>query len=99
MKEESQGHWSTYSDGSSVKTGAKIALRHLPSKRFLTSHQYRSPLTNQQEVCGAGEESINERNPMLGSFAIWKVCYMCSREYYYYYYCVWSSLMWVLLVA
>ena len=98
VKEESPGHWSTYSDGSAVKTGAKIALRHLPSKRFLTSHQYRSPLTNQQEVCGAGDESVNERNPMLGSFAIWKVRFRIRESTKYITdndatHRVWSSLM------
>lgn len=43
--------------GSLIKKGQKVRIQHNPTRRWLHSHLYYSPLTNSQEVsCFGGEE-------------------------------------------
>jgi len=54
----------TAQQGSKIPTGTLIRLQHLETKRFLHSHNHRSPLSGQQEVScygdGAGASNSND---------------------------------------
>ena len=48
--------------GSRIPDGAVFRLQHAETKRWLHSHNHRSPLSNQQEVSAYGEEAQSNTN-------------------------------------
>jgi dolichyl-phosphate-mannose--protein O-mannosyl transferase len=56
--------------GQEIKCGDIIRFQHLHTGKNLHSHLFKSPLTNNQEVSGFGDngEGLNERNILMMTF-------------------------------
>lgn len=68
IKEDVNSHWmikgketkSPCGRGQPVQCDSEVRLQHITTGRNLHSHQFRSPLSNQQEVSAFGEQGEEE---------------------------------------
>ena len=66
--------------GTPIKRGQEVRLQHMGTRRWLHSHHFTAPLSNNQEVrgagCGQGGAGLGGRCPLVGS----SLAASCDRE-------------------